>query len=305
MSSAGAVLALLAAFSFGVYTIVLEHGMGRAREWLDQSPALGAAFLSTAVAFTGFWVVALGTGVPVEAITWIAVAPFIIAGVAYPGVFRMAFYVGIDRIGAGVAAAIVGAYPAVSAVLAIGFLGEQLTLLAAAGMGLIIVGVAVVQISQEDDGEDVVSAKLADSSPVDLLFPVVAMALFGGSLVLIKYGLDRFPHPITGTAITQTSAFVVITGWLLWSADSRQHLRVGRSAVTAYLVGGVFIVLAWLAQFFALQVGTVITVAALLNTYPLIVVAITYALAKQLPRSPRLVGGVAAIVAGATLVQIG
>lgn len=305
MISAGAALALLAAVSFGVYTIILERGMRRARAWVDQSPALGAAFLSTAVAFSGFWVVAIGTGIPVDAMTAIAVAPFVIAGVAYPGIFRMTFYVGIDRIGAGVAAAIVGAYPAVSAVLAIGFLGEVLTGVAAVGIVLIIVGVAAVQISQNEGSGDVVSAKLGESRPVDLLFPIVAMALFGGSLVLIKYGLDRFPHPITGTAITQTSAFVVLAAWLLAQPDSRAQLGVGRSAVTAYLVGGLFIVIAWLAQFFALQRGTVITVAALLNTYPLIVVAVTYVLARQLPRSPRIVAGVIAIVAGATFVQIG
>lgn len=304
MVGAGAALALFAALAFGLYTIVLEHGMVRAREGSDQSPALGAAFLSTLVAFTGFWAITSATGIPSADMTPTAVAPFVIAGIAYPGVFRMAFYEGIDRIGAGVAAAIVGAYPAVSAVLAIAFLGEILTGPAAAGIALIIGGVGVVQISQRTESTDAVSAKLSGSRSLDLLYPVAAMALFGASLVLIKYGLDRFPHPIAGTAITQTSAFVVLTGWLLTAGAPRDRLQIAKPAVTAYVVAGSFIVIAWLAQFFALQLGTVITVAALLNTYPLIVVAITYGLARQFPRSPRIILGVVAIVAGATLVQV-
>jgi drug/metabolite transporter (DMT)-like permease len=39
------------------------------------------------------------------------------------------------------------------------------------------------------------------------------------------------------------------------------------------------------------------------NTYPLVIAAVSYALARQLPRSPRVVAGIVAIVVGASLMQ--
>lgn len=307
MAIGSAGLAVFAAASFAVYTIALERGMERARVDADASPTLGAAFLSTVVAFVIFWGLVLARGVPVDELTVANVAPFVVAGFAYPALFRLLFYEGIDRVGAGLTAAVAGAHPALAAVVAVAALGEVITPLGGVGIVLVVVGVVLLQLTQGDVGEgdleDVLRERLATSRTVDLLFPLGATVAVAGSLVLIKWALDRFPDPVTATAITQIPALVIFAGWVLAAPRGGEQLRVRGSVLAAYAVAGLFVVGGWLGQFFALRAGTVVTVVPVLNAYPLIVVAITYGLARQVPRSPRIIAAIVAIVAGATLVQ--
>lgn len=309
MALASALLAVFAAVSFAVYTIILERAMGRVRRRADVSPILGAAFLSTLVAFVIFWTLVAVRGLPADGMTVGNVAPFVVAGVSYPALFRLLFYEGIDRVGAGVTAAIAGAYPAVAAVLAVWTLEETLTLAGGIGILLVVIGVGVLQLTQggEDepvDLEDVLSTRLAAARPIDLLFPVGATVAVAAGVVLIKYGLDRFPDPVTATAITQTPALLLFAGWVAASQDRAAQFRIDRLVLAAYVFSGVFIVAGWLGQFYALRIGRVVAVVPVLNAYPLVVVAITYALARQVPRSPRVLSAIAAIIVGATLAQV-
>lgn len=306
MAIGSAGLAVFAAASFAVYTIALERGMERARIDADASPTLGAAFLSTVVAFVVFWALALSRGIPFDGLTVANVAPFVVAGVAYPALFRLLFYEGIDRVGAGLTAAVAGAHPAIAAVVAVAALGEVVTPVGGVGILLVVAGVVLLQLTQGaegDDLEDVLKERLATSRTIDLLFPLGATVAVAGSLVLIKWALDRFPDPVTATAITQIPALVIFAGWVFAAPRGVEQLRVRGSVLAAYAVAGLFVVGGWLGQFFALRIGTVVTVVPVLNAYPLIVVAITYGLARQVPRSPRVLGAIVAIIAGATLVQ--
>jgi uncharacterized membrane protein len=77
-----------------------------------------------------------------------------------------------------------------------------------------------------------------------------------------------------------------------------------RTALVAFTLAGVFVAGNWLAWFSALQLGTVVNVVPLSNTYPLFIVAISYLLARQVPRSPRVIGGIVFIVVGAIVMQL-
>jgi len=298
-------LALTAALAFALYTVVVERGMAVATVG-DASPALAAAFYSTVIATVAFWILAVSRGIPAGAFTVTNLAPFVVAGVVYPALFRFLYYEGIDRIGASVSAAILGAYPALSAVLAVATLGEALPLLAGIGVVLVVAGVVLLQLTRTDEAdgiEDLVATRLAAAGPRDFLYPLTAMVAVASAFVLIKYGLTGFPSPVTATAVTQTPALLVFGAWALSSATARRQLRLGNAAIGAFVVAGAFNVVGWLGQFFALQSGTVVTVVPLLNTVPLFVVGISYGRARQVPRSARVLGAVLAIVVGATLVQ--
>jgi drug/metabolite transporter (DMT)-like permease len=289
-------LALTAALAFALYTVVVERGMAVA----------AAAFYSTVIATVAFWILAVSRGIPAGAFTVTNLAPFVVAGVVYPALFRFLYYEGIDRIGASVSAAILGAYPALSAVLAVATLGEALPLLAGIGVVLVVAGVVLLQLTRTDEAdgiEDLVATRLAAAGPRDFLYPLTAMVAVASAFVLIKYGLTGFPSPVTATAVTQTPALLVFGAWALSSATARRQLRLGNAAIGAFVVAGAFNVVGWLGQFFALQSGTVVTVVPLLNTVPLFVVGISYGRARQVPRSARVLGAVLAIVVGATLVQ--
>jgi drug/metabolite transporter (DMT)-like permease len=299
-------LALGAAAGFACYTVVVEYGMS----WTDgdESPALAAAFYNTLVVTAGFWVLSLARGIPAGSLTLEGLWPFLVAGVAYPALFRFLYYEGIDRVGASVTAAIMGAYPAVSVLLAVLALEEDLGPVAGGGIALVVGGVVLLQLArgtEGDDAGDVVTAKLADASPRDLLYPAAATLATGGAFVLIDYGLARFPDPVVATAVTQTPALVLFTGWAALAGAAGGRLRVGRPVLGAFVLAGGFNFLGWLSNFFALQSGSVITVVPLINTMPLLIMAITYGIQREVPRSGRIVTAVLAIVAGASLVQIG
>ena len=300
-------LALLAAGGFACYTVTVEYGMA----WTegDASPVLGAVFVSTVVVTVAFWAFAAARGLPAALTDPQRVWPFVVAGIAYPAVFRFLYYEGIDRVGSSVTAAVLGAYPAVSVLLAVAVLDEVLTLFAAAGVALIVGGVVLLQVTQEsadaDGTEDVVTGKLAAADTRDLLYPAAATLLTGAAFVLIDFGLAGFPDPVVATAVTQTPALVLFTGWALVAGVGSGRLRLGRSVLGAFAVAGVFNFIGWLTNFFALQSGSVITVVPLLNTTPLLVMVITYSAEREVPRSTRLVAAVATIVVGVTLVQVG
>jgi len=299
-------LALGAAAGFACYTVVVEYGMS----WTDgdESPALAAAFYSTLVVTAGFWVLSLARGIPAGSLTLEGLWPFLVAGVAYPALFRFLYYEGIDRVGASVTAAIMGAYPAVSVLLAVVALDEGLGPVAGGGIALVVGGVVLLQLARgtdEGDVEDVVTEKLAGANPRDLVYPAAATVSTGGAFVLIDYGLARFPDPVVATAVTQTPALVLFTGWAALAGASDGRLRVGRPVLAAFVLAGGFNFVGWLSNFFALQSGSVITVVPLINTMPLLIMAITYGIQRELPRSRRVVAAVLAIVAGASLVQIG
>ena len=299
-------LALGAAAGFACYTVVVEYGMSWTET--DESPALAAAFYSTLVVTAGFWALALARGVPAGTLSVGNLWPFLVAGVAYPALFRFLYYEGIDRVGSSVTAAIMGAYPAVSVLLAVVALDEGLGPVAGGGIALVVGGVVLLQLARgtdEGDVEDVVTEKLAGANPRDLVYPAAATVSTGGAFVLIDYGLARFPDPVVATAVTQTPALVLFTGWAALAGASDGRLRVGRPVLAAFVLAGGFNFVGWLSNFFALQSGSVITVVPLINTMPLLIMAITYGIQRELPRSRRVVAAVLAIVAGASLVQIG
>lgn len=299
-------LALVAAGGFAVYTVVVEFGMS----WTEgeASPALAAAFYSTIVVTAAFWALALQRGLPSGGLAPARIWPFLVAGIAYPALFRFLYYEGIDRVGSSVTAAIVGGYPAVSVGLAVLLLGNAMGAVSAAGIALIIAGVVVLQLTQEDaegDIEDVVTEKLVSADPRDLLYPVVGMVLTGGAFVLIDVGLADYPDPVLATAVTQTPALVIFTAWAVADGAASGQLHLGRNVLGAFVLAGAFNFVGWLANFFALQSGSIVTVVPLLNTAPLFILAMAYGVERDVPRSPRILLAVVAIVAGATLVQIG
>jgi uncharacterized membrane protein len=300
------VLALVAAGGFAVYTIVVEFGMA----WTEGkgSPALAAAFYSTIVVALAFWALALQRGIPPDSLAVERIWPFVVAGIVYPALFRFLYYEGIDRVGASITAAIMGGYPAVSVVLAVAVLGDVLGGISAGGIALIIAGVVVLQLTQEtEDGDidDVVTEKLVAANPRDLVYPLAAMVFTGSAFVLIDFGLADYPDPVLATAVTQTPALFIFTGWAVADGAASGQLHLGRKVLGAFVLAGAFNFIGWLANFFALQSGSIVTVVPLLNTVPLLILGITYGMERDVPRSPRILGAVLAIVAGATLVQIG
>ena len=336
-------LAFLTALCIGLSTVAVGLGLDRVRADRPGSPVFAAAFVTLLVSLIVFWAAALVRGVPTAALTPTALAPFVLAGVLYPALFRLLYYTGIDRIGANVTGAVVAANPAVAALLAIPLLGERFTAATAAGLVAIVGGAALLQLAGEPDADtdadaapgedgtptddtaadgtstggpatdadadaatDVIVRELAGSNPRDLLYPVAAAFVVGAGYVLISFGLRSFPDSVTATAVTQTVGVLALLAVLLRSGDARRQVRVvsgHRPGLAFFVAAGAVVAVGWLSQFAALGIGSVVVVVPLVNTYPLVIAAVSYGMARQLPRSPRVVAGIVAIVVGASLVQ--
>lgn len=304
-------LALVAALCFSVQVIVIERAIGIDSDGSKSDLIVQATLITIVVSTVIFWAIVYTRSTGLEFLTVRGLLPFVAVGIVYPTCFRLLYFKGIDRIGASVAAAIVGAHPAVAIVFAVPLLGESLTTLVALGVGCIIVGVVGLQFAQQRVQRndriafDTVSEKLSNTTRRDLLYPSGAMAILGVAYVLIRYGLTNYPYPIVATAVTQTTALVVLVTYLTVRPELRRYLGIERTVETAWFsIAGVLLAIAWLAQFFALEIGTVVRIVPILNTQPMIVLLLSYALARQIPRSRQIVFAIALIVLGATLVQL-
>lgn len=303
-----ALLALVTALCFGLQALVVESALRRTADL--AAPSFAAAFVSVVVSVAAFWGLVLVRGVDPATIAPARLLPFAVAGVVYPAAFRLLYYEGIDRVGSSVAAAIVTANPAIAALVAALLFGAGLP--AAAGVGLLAVvgGGVLLQFAgraADESTADPVLATLADADSRDFCYPVGAMLAVGLGYVLVDRGLAGFPHPVVATAVTQTTALGVFLGVLAVSPRRRRSLHAlpeRRASLLGFLAAGALVAIAWLGQFYALGLGRLVVVLPLIYVYPLLVVGVSCAAARRLPRSPRVVGAIVAIVAGVVLVRV-
>lgn len=304
-------LAFLGAVFIASQAVILERGIARAKQTMAESPAFTAALATIVVSVVIFWTLLLVQGIPDGAFALANAGPFVVAGLLNPAVFRLLYFRGIEEVGAPVAAAFMAMNPLVATAVAVPALGETVTLATGLGVLCIVGGGVIIQTIQnaaEDAGEadlDLVARQLSGTSPRDLLYPIGSMVFIGVSYVIIKFGLTRFPDPVSATAIAQTAALVVFVVIMLGSASIRAQTRsVNRTALGIFAVAGVFTAFAQLANFFALDLGTAVTVIPLFNTFPLLVLVLSYVIAREIPRSPALLAGILSIVVGSVLIEV-
>lgn len=302
-------LAVASSVCFGLQTLLVRHGLSRD----DESTPLAAAVLTLATSSALLAVVlAVRRGVPtLPAVGFLL--PFVAAGVLDPGISRLLYFEGIDRVGPSVAAAVTAGSPVVATFVAVPLLGERVTPPKAVGVGLVVVGVATIQLRRPPSGGsasvgdlDAVRRELVDASPRDLSFPLAAAATIGVSFVAVKIGLDGPVGTLFGTTVAQFAAIATLVPLALGSEPARTYASTAsREGTASFLLGGVAVGAAWYAMFLALDAGSVVTVLPVVSTYPLVVVAASYAVARERPKSPVLLAAMLAIVVGAAAVQAG
>nr|WP_254533286.1 EamA family transporter [Natrinema gelatinilyticum] len=84
----------------------------------------------------------------------------------------------------------------------------------------------------------------------------------------------------------------------------RTTTSIDRRALGLFAIAGVFTALAQLTNFFALEIGAAVLVIPLFNTFPLLVLVLTYLIARELPKSPAVILAVVSIVVGSVLIEM-
>lgn len=289
------VLAILPAIVWGFSPIVDKRGMAGGGSSVQAS--LVVVLVDTAI----YW---LAIGVlygrsAFEGLTLHVLVVFVLAGLVGTALGRITIFVGVDRVGASLNSAILSARPLFATIFALVLLGEPLGPVTAAGVVVLVSGLALLTISKGGD--------LMGWQPRDLLWPLAAAALFAIANVGRRYGLVASPiTALEAVTINETAALVSIVAFV-FAQGPRRVLDRPRRTYGYFAVSGVLTAGALLSMMSALDLegGRVAIVDPLIATAPLFTIIFAGVLLRDLERVTKgVVAGAGLIVVGAAMITL-
>jgi uncharacterized membrane protein len=228
------------------------------------------------------------------------IAIFAGAGAVGTALGRLAIFAGNARVGASISSAAVSARPLFATALAVGFLGESLSLPTVLGIVVIVVGLGVLSVSKGGD--------ISGWTVRDLLVPLAAAFFFAAGNVARRWGLSTAEAtPLEAVAINEFAALLALGAYT--AVVGRD--RVSGAPRQTYLVfgaSGLITAGALLSMFTALAApeGRIAVVDPIVATAPLFTVVFSWVWLGTLERVTRgVVVGVSLVVIGAALVTGG
>lgn len=284
MLSWPSLLALIAALGFGVAGVLMKRA-------LQYATPLTATLVSVTFTTSFVWVFAALTA-PLGQVFRPSILPFVVAGLAAPGLARLLLFVGVDRIGVARAAALGSSAPLFAVALAIVFLGERPSPMLLAGAAAIVAGAALLSSRNRADGA---------WRRRDMVLPLVAALGFGVRDTFSRYGFREPTHPLVGAAaatIASLAVMVCVAG--AW----RRSLRLERPGLGFLALAGVAEGTAYLTMWRALAVADVALVSPLVNAQAIFAVTLAAIFLRDLERvtwrialaALLIVAGVAAVI---------
>lgn len=279
-------LAAAAAVGFGVAGVLLRRG-------LQYASPLSAALVSVTVT-TGFiWTLTVLTAPLGGLLTW-SVWPFLVAGLVAPGLARLFFFVGIDRIGVPRAFSLMAAAPLFAVVLAVVFLGERPGPLLLAGALAIVTGGVLLSRRSHDE---------APWRRRDMIYPALGALGFAVRDNLSRWGFREYGDPLTAAAAATVTSLAMM--WL-FAGVQRTSLTMPRVGLVFFACSGLFEGLAYLLMWRALAIGDVSVVSPLVNAHSIVAIALAAIFLRDLERVTwRIAAAAALIVSGVAFVMRG
>ena len=284
-------LALLSSFLIGITTIIMKKG-------IDRTNPTSAMLVVTLVSTLIFLVISIPL-VQFDHLKSKAFLLFILAGIFSPALVRWLYFISLDRIGPSVSSSLLSTGPAFTAILAIIFLKEELTVFISLGIVLIITGIIILERNINT------SAKLVVRKKQDLIFPLLAAILLGLAIVFRKMGLNILNAPIFGATVGFVTSLVFYSILCLISKSMRASISLSRNDILYLSGAGVFLTAGWLALFYALSLGDAIIVTPLASLYPVMVVGLSYLFIKDTEKiSIKTFSGVIVVLIGVLLITL-
>lgn len=228
---------------------------------------------------------------------------FAAAGVLGTLLGRLSLYTSIGRIGASRTAPIVSSNALVATVLGVAVLGETLTARHAAGVLLIVAGVAAIAWETSHENPDDLSRR---ELAVGLAIPLVGALAFGWEPIYASFGFaEGTPAPV-GVVVKTAAAALGFTLYLRWRGALPGAGLLRTSDVRWFVLAGLANTAFLLGYYVALSVAPVGVVLPLINTQTMFVVVLS---ALVMPErlevvTWKLVAGALAVVVGAVLVSV-
>ena len=187
---------------------------------------------------------------------------FVGVGFFQPGLTRLLTYKGINALGVAITDPIRASTPLFSALMAIVFLGEEITLPIIVATFMIIAGIILLSWRSG-------AMKLAGSA-MFLWYPIAASALAGASQVVRKFGLAAVPHPFLAAAVTASSSLFVSVMALWYVEKTQETWKMNRQCCGWFLAAGITISFGMTCIYYALDLGKVSVVIPVSSTGPLV-----------------------------------
>jgi drug/metabolite transporter (DMT)-like permease len=276
-------LALCASCFFGLALVLTQFGL---RHMRPGEGVLISIPLVTAIAWASVPVVGL------EGWDSRAAAIFLAVGLVYPAVVTMLTYEANDVMGPGVAGALGNLAPLFAVLGAIALFGDLPGPLQVLGILTIVLGIVLLSVSRGGTSR---------AWPLwALALPLAASVIRGAAQPVGKIGLAAWPSSFAAVLLGFTASAIVV---IVVAAARHRGLPTGfsRRGILWFCCVGLSNGFAVLALYAALTRGSVVLVAPLAATYPLV----TLALGAMLLRSERLtvatVAGIAITVVGVAM----
>jgi DME family drug/metabolite transporter len=284
----GIALALLSAMTSGLAVILVRKND-------SGSNAFDISLIISCVGMIILWPLAILI-TDFGATTIEGIMLFAISGVLSPGIVRLFYYGGLEKLGASVNSSVFAIYPLYSSLFAVLFLGEMLSAENWLGILLVILGGFFVALSSRKINNKHKASKNA------LIFPMLGGLTLGLASTTRKFALNLFNAPVLGVAVGYSFSLLAYALILMFSAPTRKKLSLKKD-FRYFWKAGIGQALAWVLTFYALSFELVSIVTPLLAIEPIFVVFFAYLYLRKLEHvSPKLVVSIILTVVGAVLV---
>jgi DME family drug/metabolite transporter len=279
------ILAILTALVWALSIVLVRRG-------LDSSNFISVSLVITVVGVVIFIPLSLLL-TPIESVNIYGFSLFLIAGFIQPGLVRLLYFKGMERVGASVNASIYASYPIFSSLIAAFLLNEELTI--GLWLGIVCVVFGAVMVERAIYGGVVFRGCVRG-----LIYPFLAAILVGFSYVFKKEGLNVCDAPIMGVAVGYVAAFLLYLPIMF-----RNSALLNRNSFKLFWKPGLGLCIGHLLMFYALRYGDVSTVTPLIQVEPLFIFLLIHYYLKGIEKiPPKLVVGAITIILGAVLVVL-
>ena len=248
-----ALYGILAGALFGALGVAVRMGLQR------RGDAEGGAVIVTSVAALVALALALaaatGGGEVAAGDLW----PFALVGVLVPGVSSLVFVHAIQHAGASRALIVIGTAPLLSVVLALVLLDEPFELPLAIGTVLVVAAGTALAGETRPEHFRLLGGVLA----------LLCAGMFAARDNIVRWASqDAHPPPLVATATSLVCAALVLVLWLVVARRRTARARISHG-LSAFVVGGLCLGLAYAALIAGLDRGRVSVVAPLNATQSL------------------------------------
>jgi transporter family protein len=253
----GMAYALAAGTLWGIGPLLLKRGLAR-------SNVSTATLIEQVVAVLFLVVLTVAQGqLAFAEVSGRAFWSFAAAGMIGASFGKIFYIKGIDKVGASKATSVKNSSPILTTILAVVFLGEQLTWPIAVGVIAIVIGIGVLSRAEiKGDGRP--------SRIVYFWYPLLAAVCFGINPVFKKMGVDASGVPVLGALITQGTGLLVMLTAGRYLQIKPQWAPVPAMSFFLFALAGIFEAVGSLFTYHALVHAPAVLVSPIWRISPLV-----------------------------------